>query len=712
MSQNSINGKYESGFIQFKYGSDHPVDASIKTPSILEKIFSKTVRVELKDDSKTRSLLLKQKDIAKFLESNEIEVSPYLNKNDLVNLFCDFVNQKEITTAKKTLAGKCLNGRITLDVWKNDANGITLANFWQRLFKPTTKIRILEGHKFHTYTVVRKNLIKSAQEHGLDVNQKTSNPTLIEKIKEQVAGTIKSKPKPPSEKPVYTVNPVKGQLLKTTATPSFSKTGERIEGRAENESLLLADLIGSQFALATYPENSVQLPKEAIFLQVNGDTSQQTVYIDAQELADRYHLPLADIKLQAQEGKLAEFLNSKRENIALLDQVLANYERMFDKQTKLKQGNFSPLTLMKVVRIAVKNQAFNRAPIIEDKPFLKEGDRYFPLFQGKKLHLVQLNDSLPLIPGNFAQVSRNFNPISGHRKVLKIGVPTLQQGMTIEEMTKWATKAIKNEFELLHFLHKDFPGGKIPGIQKAPHAVSVFSKMDLPTGALLTTEYDYDLFTALGFDGKVPNIFKNIDQKLEAFYPLLKGFEYCVLKKNLGHGDIKIENILVKDGKLDLADFGDARILGKNTEVGITTPQNSPVGDMDLLNAQGITPNDFNLHFLIKDAYALGEVFYTLLTDGEKPYNLTDYDASTGPYDPANQFTYTPEGHPPLQAPFQRQRLEDLGIPPEIIEIVEGMCELTPAARMDVTEALEKFDDYRTKFGLPVMKLHDISLNG
>jgi serine/threonine protein kinase len=710
MSENFINGKYTSGYLKFNYG-DHAVEASIKTPSLLERIFTKTVRIELKDDNQTKSVRLKQTDIQKFLESNDIEVSPYLSKTDLVKLFCDAVNQKEIQPVKKTLTGACLNGRITLDAWKDDANGISVASFWQRLFVPTTKLRIQEGKKFYTYTVVRKNLIKSALQHGINVNQKTSNPLLIEKIKEQVAAKIQFKPETPkpdeTQKPVYALNAVKGQLLKTTAASSFTKTGEKIEERvSEDESLLLADLMGSQFALTIYPENSIQVPNDPIFLQVDHGTSQKNMYIDAQELADRYHLSLAEVKAQAQEGKLAEFLATKTDKIALLDQILTNYERMFDKQEKLKKGTLSPSLLMKLVRTAVKNRAFNKEPTIEGKPYLEEGHSYFPLFRDKKLHIVQLHESLALTPGSFAQVSKVYNPISRHEKVLKVGIPAENPNMPKEAGIEYARKALENEYELLHFLHKDFPGGKIPGIQKAPHAVTVFTSEGAPTGVLLTTAYDYDLFTALGLDrAGDPNLFKDmdIDQRLDAFYPLLKGFEYCVTHKNLGHGDIKLENILVKDGQLDIADFGDARILGKDKRLGTTTARIAPVADMILLGEEGSSITDFNLNFIMRDVYALGDVLFTLLTDKYEPYGLGDYDSKTGPYDPHSEATYTPEGYPPLHAPFQRHLLEDQGVPEAIIEIAEGMTKLNPDERMDITEVLEKLEAYRTSRGLPLL---------
>lgn len=606
MSANTISGKFASGCLSFKCNKDFQ-NVEIKTPSRLKRIFIKTIQINVIDEGKLKRVSLRQRDMINLLESNKIEVSPYIAKLSLANLFCEFVNHsyEDTFSPQEPLCGTYSKGTIQLTIWKNDPSnkGIPVASLMQRLFRSTVKIKIWDEDKFHTFVVLRKKLLSESKEHGIEISPKVRNRNLIKALrikaekpdaksdgslpkseKRKSNSTIQVTPSQdiatpsihpsedsitPSEAPqkgiVLPVNTVKEVNIQKRSALTYNKDGLVVEGDGfKTDHVILAGLKSTRFALKVYPE--LKLPQDPIRLEVD----QKTMYIDGKELSDRYHLPLEEVLKQAKEGSLAGYLESKQDKLNLLEEIITHYDRLFQKYEKSDKKNLSSNVLMKIVRTAVKNKILDLDPVIRDKtgknPFL-QGKEYLPFFNQDKLQIIELTDAKKINSGAFGVIYKALNPVSGKEKVLKFGVPTFKMpGYTEEQNYKLAEKDLRNEKYIRDALHESDHQGTLTGIQKKSKGFTIV-KTKIPgiidkipgsgVGVLAETLYDIDLFDLSV--SKQQTTFPTFKEKIRAFYPVFQGFQYSI-DKGLVHGDITPQNMLIRGKQIHIADFGGSHI--------------------------------------------------------------------------------------------------------------------------------------------------------
>jgi len=679
-----ISGSTSAGFLHFK--SAEGSSEKIKIPSLFDKIFSKTITVKVKVEDGAgaiKSLSLRQKDVVHYLEEHSVAVSPYIKSQELAQHFAKFINHPEQISKSKPLSGKYLDGSIQLDVWQNEAkqSKIKVSSFLKGFFTHTVKLKILEEGEIKTYRVDYKSLKENLDQHGIPVDQQTSDREIVAKVNALSLKTLK-----PNS---LTANLVKGTLIRFNVPVSYTKTGERIPEEAGfQERLLIGDMTDPRLSFKTYV-NSSDLPGQLVHLTFT-TPGMQNLYVDSRELAERMHLSLDEVTAAAEEGGLDALLKSRQE---IIEAVLPNYERLFAKHEQLKKQTISAKNLMKIVRTAVKNELLGKDPIQAGKPH-HQNEQYLTAFRDRKLHILKMKDSKELAAGAYGKIFIAKNLISNHEKVVKYSIAE-----DAEEQS-YADQSLLNEYKILHHLHEGVAGGKIPGIQKAPHAMTAIPNTEAAgqIGLLITTRYDGNLSQVLGVEdstepGKInKTIFKNTQERIDAFYPLLKGYAFAA-SRGLGHGDIKPENIFYRGKELDLADFGDARLLGTRYDIGVFNHPYTPETDLEQLEAletkleTNPTTEDkqkFDEIFAKRDVYALGSSFFFLLT-GKQPYAFED--------------------QPPKQGVFERRELEAQNVPVDIINLIEGMVELDPARRLSPAEAAARFDEYQTHSGKKLLNI-------
>lgn len=121
----------------------------------------------------------------------------------------------------------------------------------------------------------------------------------------------------------------------------------------------------------------------------------------------------------------------------------------------------------------------------------------------------------------------------------------VQTSSVIKQAIKGGDGSIEKEFRILNKLN---PKGSVEGIQLAPHVFVRINVSGLANSVpgYLAPCYRTDLFN---------HSFQNSEEVKIAFSQLQNGLKH-LHRMGITHGDIKPENILVKDGRYDLADFG------------------------------------------------------------------------------------------------------------------------------------------------------------
>ncbi|WP_226987334.1 serine/threonine-protein kinase [Parachlamydia acanthamoebae] len=681
----NLFGIYEAGYLMFKNTNCH--QNTIRVPTMIECLFFNTIELKIELENRMKFFYLKTRDVVKFLEKNEIDVSPYASELELTHLFHQYILYPQEIKAKYSqhlISGKCLKGRIKLDIWKLDADdtGIKVANLFEWLFTNTVKLPLWDGEKMTTYTVKRDELIDNLKNHHVFVDWQISDEGLLHKIRSLAIQSLAG------SKVDLIANALLGNFVHMSTVSSFTKEGKELKGGSEKELHFISSWAPTPILAIKIYEKKNEVSQNPILITVLQKNEPVSVYIDANELAQRLHLSLEKIEEYAKKGELEAYLSSKEDQLACLETVLANYKRLFKKQRLLGRTSLSPEKLMKMIHAFVKSMRVGDPPVLVAK-------KYIGLFRGKKLHIVDMTVKKTINQGAFIEALSVQNPVSGRPKVLKI----IRTDFPEAEL---ARHALKNEYDFLHKLHRGFRGKKIPGIQKAPHAISNLSQGKGKEGFLLTPQYIGD-----AFDNEiVPD-----EKAIQALYKLLKGFEYCVKKMNLGHGDIKPENMLIREVgqayEIDLSDFGGARFLGKARGLGIFSVNYFPYNDLLLLREYDTgVPEDqelFDAYFRLKDVYALGSSMYFILSGGYEPYHLREYNrALDGPYNDefiVRRKTFAPGGHPPPEANFNRELLLKNKIPLEIIDLIEKMVNLNPDERINIYEAAKIFDAYMDSKG-------------
>lgn len=487
---------------------------------------------------------------------------------------------------------------------------------------------------------------------------------------------------PPS--PPAVSNSIRGKFIFSASEASFTKKGIKIAGSDEPKERVLLDELGDdpRFAIEVKDNSTLseEQQKDLIHLNVGG----REVSVDSKEVALRLHLSLDLVKEAADKGKLASLFSDKKEKILLLQNIVTNYARIFEKSSKTQGSErLRPDALMKVVRTAFKNEALTpgqkgKGMLINDN-FLR-GKQILAGFKGDKLLLVNITHQMELCRGGFG-IAFKVQSVSTQRdKVIKY----LKDFDNIE--------SIRNELNLLTKIHNSFPGG-LTGIQKPPYTIIEFTNEEGEKKVgLLMTKYDNDVF-----EGFKSNTFNNLNVRLDGFEQVLTGLENCYRKIQLVHRDIKPENVFYKrttGGKVDfyLADFGDAKLLSDK--------------DSDLSRLAGspecMSQNDVNMFFdllddnnteeikklLAKaDVFAMGLLCFDFLVNGRET-----------PFDAYNEKPSPP--YPKDNAKFNRSCLTtevrgNAGI--EFANLIQRALDKDYKKRPTLTEFLKQYQAIRKK---------------
>ena len=145
-----------------------------------------------------------------------------------------------------------------------------------------------------------------------------------------------------------------------------------------------------------------------------------------------------------------------------------------------------------------------------------------------------------------------------------------------------------------------------------PHIVQIidYSREDL----ILFLEYvdGSTLTEVLRSEGKLP-----MEKILKIVSQTLQGLQF-VHEKNIIHGDIKPGNVfLTREGDVKIADFGIARIIGRNTTVSRKIDNNLWIGTPAYMSPEHFTTGTVDAR---SDIYAVGVMLYRMLV-GRPPFN-------------------------------------------------------------------------------------------
>jgi serine/threonine protein kinase len=142
--------------------------------------------------------------------------------------------------------------------------------------------------------------------------------------------------------------------------------------------------------------------------------------------------------------------------------------------------------------------------------------------------------------------------------------------------------------------------------------VSNWSRLEHPN---IVSLYDYKIlpipYIETEFcDGKVEKGMKSLDEAVSIVYDVANGLQYSH-GKNIIHGDVKLSNILIKNGVFKISDWGLSKM---KTEDSVTLSGATPS-----YAAPEQISQEFGRADERTDIYQLGTVFYELLT-GRLPF--------------------------------------------------------------------------------------------
>lgn len=259
-----------------------------------------------------------------------------------------------------------------------------------------------------------------------------------------------------------------------------------------------------------------------------------------------------------------------------------------------------------------------------------------------------------------------------------------ERALKIAQGNSDAWKDLKNEHDMLCRIHAN---GKVLGIQKKPKTLFDISLRGTKIMGYLGAKYDHDYLIDIN------QKFMSIDHRLREFYQLAFGLSHLE-GQGIIHGDIKPQNILVKQGPrmnlVDLADFGTALDANRaSVEEMATNPYSSNYIAQEDLDLRKVLLNNDNkkemVHLCQKgDVFALGTVFFQALT-GYYPFNQK-----------------TEKKHPVLSS-YSPELLNQAAVPYPIQKLIKKMLDPNykkrPSAQkvLQVLEALAKNEnqDYR-----------------
>jgi len=270
------------------------------------------------------------------------------------------------------------------------------------------------------------------------------------------------------------------------------------------------------------------------------------------------------ILIKGNEG-LSEQVTNLKEDIIFINNILkldvshkTNIIKPKGYQGKT-ESNLTPALLKSIISLAAQNLG-------RDIEHEHSGVRFIAKLEHTgNLELIQIGKRLG--QGGFSTAFESLDLKTGAEEVYKHARADLGNRNSL------AVEGISNEVNILSEIHAD---GPVYGIQAQPSRVVVLTKMggEEEVG-YLGKKYDGDYL------GKS---FEDEKMAYRAFHQILSGLKFLHCEKNIVHGDIKPENILVKnDGTTHLADMGGVKRLDH--------PDTNPF-DIGTFTASKVSSND------------------------------------------------------------------------------------------------------------------------
>ncbi len=349
----------------------------------------------------------------------------------------------------------------------------------------------------------------------------------------------------------------------------------------------------------------------------------------------------------------------------------------------------SPKTIIKVLKEYYASEA-----LMTSRSYgymeTKSGGFVVSLSESHKFEILHKKEALGT--GTFGHVSRMQDIFSGAVHALKQPRADLK-GI---EASK-ARADIQNETNIINFLHKD---GTRPGIQAPGFSITGIAKAHADKTGMLGRAYEASGNTVVGSmdaDGQINRTEMPNHITAHGAYQLLQGLEH-LHSMGVVHGDIRPGNCLVDYknwenesttwvlGDLGGASFADKIDMeeAKKDPVGVLTTSYLPRNDQALAeryagygtNKGGENKEKFIESKMQRDVFALGQSLCEMLAFA-KPYPLDDADRP----DTTHGFD---------QSFIEWYFTEDEN-PQELTNILKGMCDPNPEARISAKEAREQF---------------------
>ena len=187
-------------------------------------------------------------------------------------------------------------------------------------------------------------------------------------------------------------------------------------------------------------------------------------------------------------------------------------------------------------------------------------------------------------------------------------------------------------------------------------------------------------------DGSLDKSLKNVDQKtvFQYFKQICEGIRVLHKECKIIHRDLKPGNILIKENVAKLCDFGEAREFKENmtlsNKLGFGTYEYLAPEIFDLMDN-----NNKSKYNEKSDIWALGIIFYKLLTKNEHPF--------------FQGIKMTEENKIQIMKTILNNNENQLKIPPSIQpnsnswKILNGCLEKEPKKRMDIVDILDCLEE-------------------